>query len=384
MQRGLAQNVCAQLAGISPSMLCRIEKGERSLERRAHIDALAGVRQISTAELLGQPYEPPGRSHSIAQAQVEGIRSALMGAELGTSDFEPFRPVEQLDELVTSARLHLMRHGDVPAAAVGQGEYLTELHAHVAAADSDERRAAALRTLVVGCCTSATTAKWLGYPELGWIAATRARQAAGLLDDPALIGFAEIHVSYTLQPYAQALTNTARAIDNLAGAVGDDPLRMQVLGMLHLTAALDNAVADRTANVATHLAEVDDLAARTGDRTDLEMYFGPTNAAIWSMAIALEQGESRRAREAARSVSAGSIVGRSRKATYFQDLGRALAADGRPREAVHAMLQAERLNPVEIRNNVMGHQVVIDLLPQVSRSAGGIELRALAHRMGII
>lgn len=383
-QRGLAQNVCAQLAGMSASMLSRIESGDRSLERRVHIEALAGVLEISPAELLGQPYQLPGRAPSRAQASVEHIREALMGTELGEAgDLEPFRPLSELDRMVTQSRISLFRAGDVAAATIGQAEALVELHAH-AVADDDDERLGALRLLALACGTAATTCKWLGYTELGWIAAVRAREAATAADDPALAAYAEYEVSYMTHPYGLALVNAKRAIDRATGSAGDDPARMQMLGMLHLSAALSSAVTGRDDDVRVHLADATELAQRTGDQAAYEMYFGPTNAAIWQMAIAVEQQQGGRAREIARRLPVAAIPGRCRQATYYQDLGRALAQDGRPREAVHALLSAERLNAVEIRHNGLAHQAVLDLLPQVSRGAGGTELRALAQRMAII
>lgn len=384
LMRGLTQRVCAELAGMSASMLCRIETGERSLERRAHIEALAGVLEVSPAELLGQPYQLPGRSAARAQASVEHIREALMGTELGeVGNLEPFRPLPELERMVTQSRVHLFRLGDVAAATAGQAEALVELHAH-AAAGADAERVESLRLLALACGTAATTCKWLGYPELGWIAAIRAREAAAQAEDPALAAYAEYEVSYMTHPYGLALINARRAIDRAVGQVGGDPTAQQMLGMLHLSAALSAAVVGHGDDVRAHLVEVDDIAGRTGDQAGFEMYFGPTNAAIWKMAIAVEQQDGGRAREIARALPVSAIPGKCRQATYYQDLGRALAQDGRPREAVHALMSAERLNAVEIRNNSMAHQVVLDLLPQVNRATGSVELRALAHRMGII
>lgn len=380
--RGLSLRVCAELAGMSPSMLSQVETGKRALDRRSYIDGLAAALQISVAELLGEPYEPTDRQHSAAQARIEGIRAVLIGTELGErTDAEPWRPLDELARAVSEARVRLYRHGDVPAAAADQADVLTELHARVAAGD---QRDEALRLLVIACTTASTTAKWLGYPELGWIAATRARQAARMFGDPALIGLAEMRVAMSSRPYSLALTLGERAIDALADEVGEDTERMQVLGMLHLMIGLDCAVTDRQADARAHVDAAAELAGRTGDANAFELYFGPTNVSVWQVSIAVEQGDAGRARHLGRQVRVADLPGRCRQATYFQDLARALAQDGHPREAAHALVEAERRNPLEIRNNALARSLAMDLLPVLPRTSGGIEVRALAHRMGVI
>lgn len=381
--RGLSLRACAELAGVTAGWLSRVERGERAIDRRSHIEAIAAALQISTAELLGEPYTPGDRERLAAHARIEGIRAALIGTRIDNAcGIEPWRPLVELERLVTDERVRLYRYGDVPAAAVDQADVLAELHAWVAAGDEAQREEA-LRILTVACVTASTTAKWLGYSELGWIAAIRAREAATLTGDPTLIGLAEMRVAMSTRPYDLALSIGERAIDELTDAAGDDSDRLQVLGMLHLMVGMDCAVTGRHGDVRSHLLEAAELAERTGDQNAFELYFGPTNLGVWRVSIAVEQGEPGRAREFSRGVRASELPGRCRQATFYQDLGRALAQDGRPREAAQALLQAERLNPVEIRNNALARGLAMDLLPRLPRTAGGVEVRALAQRMGI-
>lgn len=53
--RGKSLRVVAELAGLSKSHLSRIERGERALERRSEIVALADVLQIAPSELTRLP-----------------------------------------------------------------------------------------------------------------------------------------------------------------------------------------------------------------------------------------------------------------------------------------------------------------------------------------
>lgn len=380
--RGLSLRVCADLAGISAGWLSRVERGERSLERRSHIEALAGALQVSASELLGQPYQTSDRDHSAAHAELEGVRRVLIGTDLGASDeLETWRPLDELERMAADARVALCRFGDVTTAAAGLTGMLGELHAHVAHGNRDR----ALRTLAFAGVTASTVVGWLGSPELSWMAAGRAREAARALGDPTMIGLAEWRAVGAARPYSIALSRVEAAAAELEDDVGQDAERMQVLGMLHLHASMDCAVVGRPDASREHFTAATELVDRaTGAPDPFELYFGPENLAVWRLSIAVELGESGQAREVARGLPAGSIGSRMRRATYYQDLGRALAVDGRWREAADALLTAERLSPAEIRVNALARGLAMDLLPRLPRTAGGIEVRALALRMGII
>ncbi|HEX5493857.1 MAG TPA: helix-turn-helix domain-containing protein [Mycobacteriales bacterium] len=380
--RGLSLRVCADLAGISAGWLSRVERGERSLERRSHIEALAAALQVSASELLGLPYQASDRDHSAAHAELEGVRRVLIGTDLGGDGaLETWRPLAELERMAADARVALCRFGDVTTAAAGLTGLLAELHAHVAHGDRDR----ALRALAFTGVTASTVVSWLGSPELSWMAAGRAREAARALGDPTMIGLAEWRAVGAARPYSIALSRVEAAASELEDTVGEDTERIQVLGMLHLHASMDSAVVGKPDTSRAHFAAATELAGRTVSGTDpFELYFGPENLAVWQLSIAVELGEPGRARAVARTLPAGAISSRMRRATYYQDLGRALAVDTRWREAAEALLTAERLSPAEIRVNALARGLAMDLLPRLPRAAGGIEIRALALRMGII
>ncbi|MFY9808967.1 MAG: helix-turn-helix transcriptional regulator, partial [Pseudonocardiaceae bacterium] len=79
--RGKSLRVVAELAGLSKSHLSRIERGERALERRSEIVALADVLQIAPSELTRLPIPAPGNGET--DAAIEAVRRALMGASHG-------------------------------------------------------------------------------------------------------------------------------------------------------------------------------------------------------------------------------------------------------------------------------------------------------------
>ncbi|MGH3989101.1 MAG: helix-turn-helix domain-containing protein, partial [Pseudonocardiaceae bacterium] len=56
--RDKSLRVAAELAGISESYLSRIERGERTLDRRSLLEALATALRVAPSDITGQPYPP--------------------------------------------------------------------------------------------------------------------------------------------------------------------------------------------------------------------------------------------------------------------------------------------------------------------------------------
>lgn len=73
--------VVAELAGISAGHLSRIENGERALDRRSLIVALADALQISPAELTSLPVPAPVNGST--DSAVDAVRVALLAAGTG-------------------------------------------------------------------------------------------------------------------------------------------------------------------------------------------------------------------------------------------------------------------------------------------------------------
>ncbi|HEY9388330.1 MAG TPA: helix-turn-helix transcriptional regulator [Mycobacteriales bacterium] len=379
--KGLTLEAVAGLAGISRSALWAYETGDRDLHRMNTIDALAEALSVSRAWLLGQPDSPDTAAGSAAYAHAERIRLALVRCELGTGTVEP-RPlalcVEQADRAHDT---HLA--GDVIGAARIVPDVLTDLHTW-ATTGTEEEQLAASRAFVIACAAACSTAKWLGFLDLSWTAAVLGRQAAARTDDPVHVGLADFYASHALAPYADALANTLAAVGRLQPHVGDNLSAMQVYGMLHQMAAFGAAVVGRTDDVAAHLGEAEDLARRTGDRTDFGLFFGPTNLGIWRVSIAVEQGEGGRAAEIARKIDIRPMPSAGRHANFYMDLGRGFAQEHRDEQALNAFLTAERFSPERTARNPLVRSATEQIINRATRSAVSSPLRAFAHRMGAL
>lgn len=382
--QGMSLDELATRAGLSKSFLSRAERGERRLDRRAHLDALADALGVSLFNLTGQPYHPTKARDAQAHGAVPAVRVALMDTAYGerpeVESVSGVRPLPLLEREVWRVE-RLCEESDYTAFGALLPDLLLELHA--AAADPDGTVRAAAAPLVTRACQSTFyLLKDLGYADLAWIAADRASEAAEASELPELIGLAQFLRSHALRAVgarSRALALADRAADALQPMADDGPAG-EVYGMLHLTSALSNAASGRQADAQQHLDEAAEVASRTGNGNSFGLHFGPTNVGIWRVAVAVEAGEGGKVGELARGVAVDTVPSRGRRAAFWSDVGRGLAREpGRQDEARAMIRRAEALAPLQVRANPYVRETVATLLNE----AGGRELRELARRMGV-
>ncbi len=272
----------------------------------------------------------------------------------------------------------------------GLAALLTELHVHSVSGNTETRRAA-LTVLVEACRVAMSTAKFVGQPTIAVLAARRGYDAAQRLDDPALIGFAAFIRSNALMRQgerdrvAQLLTASIETLAGLADPTSADPVIAEAYGMLHLSSAMNAARACHAAEARDHLAEAEAIARRTGERNTLRLHFGPTNTAVWSIAVgaALEEGPTAYDRAIAEPINVEALGSANRVATLHFDFARVLAqAEGsRDAEAIRHLDMADRIAPVLIRNDPLARSILTDLDRRARRRVW--ELDSLANRFGI-
>lgn len=133
----------------------------------------------------------------------------------------------------------------------------------------------------------------LGYLDLASLIVTRHAYAATRSGDPL-----EVAVGDTMRAHEMISAGEFRAAESLMDAslsrietdVQDDqPATVAVYGYLHLEAALAAARRGDQASTDARLSEAQLAATRIGtDRDDYRLAFGPTNVAIWSVALPVE------------------------------------------------------------------------------------------------
>ncbi|MGH3777295.1 MAG: helix-turn-helix domain-containing protein [Pseudonocardiaceae bacterium] len=370
--RRKSQRVVAGLAGISASHLSRIENGERALDRRSLIVALANALQVSPAELTALPVPAPANGHS--DAAVGALRLALMAV----GRHRPGGRVVGHEEL--RARADVVEGLDYQCRGVELPGLIADLHSSLAAG----RDVAELLELAV--MTHAQTVRgWLlvvGAPlDLRWQAAMLARQAAETLDDPIWLGVTAW--AAVIEMVTSGAFDLAQAELDSVTVPTDTSEGLQLDGMLALSAALVAAADNRAGDMQAPLEHAIQVAQRTGQGNAFRMGFGPVNVGLWRMAGALEAGDPDTAVQVAEGLRPQEHPSRERRATYWMDYGRALARVHRRDDAVMALRRAEELFPMRVLRNPFARDTIAELLARSRRDAVGQELRGMAYRAGL-
>lgn len=388
-RRGASLEVAAGLARMSKQYLSMLERGERGFHRRGLLVDLAEALGCSVADLTGQPYPPVGRQSSDTAAAVAEISTALHDTTLDDVPDIAARPLSELTSAAALANAHVddARHGIAGRDLAG---LLIELQVCAAIGGSEERRTA-LVALTEACMAAYGLAKRTGQIELAGIAAQRGLDAARLTERPDLVGLLAMSRTIVLlglgaRRRAASVCGTAlREISASRGPTSTDTTVAEACGMLHLTTALIAARDGRTEEVATHVAEARSLAAHTGERNHMRYHFGPTNVAAWELSLAVESdtGPDAAERVAAAPIDLSVFGSRSRPAYVHFDLARAWAqAEGpRDQEALRALDAADRLDPVQLRNDPIARDLVLTLDRRAKRRVW--ELDSLRNRFGI-
>ncbi|MEU8217717.1 helix-turn-helix transcriptional regulator [Micromonospora taraxaci] len=372
---GMTQAVLAGLAGVTQSYVSQVESGRKTIDRRLTLVALAAALQITVADLLGQGTESGDPARESAAECVPAIWSALIEIEDGER-----RPSTYTAERLTAeiARAEQLRTScNYPAMA----RLLPGLLIEAAAVGGT--------VLVQVAYQAATCLRNLGYRHLALNAARLSGTVAEHAEDPAWIAASRFAYAQSLPIESAPVAARAadRSVAELQADASDERVR-QMLGQLHLSAALTSAVSGRLDVTRDHLTEAAREAATLGDPVDGAGFngcgFGPTNVGLWEMSIAAEQGESGRVIELSKTIQPQVLAASIRQQSYWLDLGRALADGGRRDvEALAAFVQAERAAPVPFAINPLARDAVVTLAQRAQRRAIPDDLRLLAGRIGI-
>ncbi|GII87031.1 transcriptional regulator [Sphaerisporangium siamense] len=375
-------------AGVSKSFLSMVERGERALDRRSHIAAIARALQVSEADLVGGPHLSHDPVQSGPYAYVPALRVALETNSLTSAATDHARPLPDLLEDVAKVDA-LTAASDYLAIGRMLPGIIDELHVHIAAPADEQQMRRALEALIEACRFAVTPLKELGHPDLAHLAAVRAAEAGVVLGDPVQQGKADFLRVQTM-PREGSWDRTLRAAEQAADRMQPhlaEPGAVPVCGMLTLTAALAAASVHNNAGAAHWLREAADLAKRVSDdMTANWAAFSTTNVGIWNVAIAVERGEVGGAvLDLAGRVREDKALARpSRYVSMMADVGRGLAREKTSRhQAIGWLRRAETAAPQRVRNSPLIRETVAVLLNQQLLAAGGRELRGMAARMGL-
>src|SRR5690349_16298025 len=98
--RGMTQTELAGLCGVSTSFVSMVEQGQRLLDRRSHIAAMAAALRVSETDLVGGPHLSEDRVQSDPHMAIPPLRVALQTNSLTRPAVDRARPVSELHQLV--------------------------------------------------------------------------------------------------------------------------------------------------------------------------------------------------------------------------------------------------------------------------------------------
>src|SRR5579875_3424162 len=183
--RGMTQVELAGLAGVSPSYVSMVEHGERMLDRRSYIAALASALKVSETDLVGGPHLSADRVQSDPHMGIPPLRVALQTNSLTDTATEQARPLEELTAELLGTIVPLRRDA-CDYVRVGQllPPLIDELYVHIAQPEDERGQRLALETLIEACVCATAMCWGLDYFDLAQLAALRAQEAANVLGDP--------------------------------------------------------------------------------------------------------------------------------------------------------------------------------------------------------
>ncbi len=328
----------------------------------------------SVSDLIDKPFPVFAKG----SPDVTGLREALMENALDDPAAPVTRPLDALaaEEMREAEMAWRGRdHGRELAVLPG---LLAQLHAHAA---GGPQRVRALDMLTRASVQASGLMKELGQIDLAWIAADRARQAADAHGSATAHGMAAwaLALARPVAGRSRALMAAGDAAAEMEqGLEGAGVLAAQVYGMLRLTAALASHLGGDPGKSQDEMAEGLRVARVIGEQPSRWEAFGPANAGLWGVTLAVEAGDAGRALEAAGEVNPADLISGGRKAALCLERARALAMLGRTWEAVAELTAGERVCPLRIRCDSLARDLVSSILERSRREAGGRELRGLA------
>jgi transcriptional regulator with XRE-family HTH domain len=372
---GMTQAALAGLAGVSQSYISQVEADRKSVERRATLVDIASALQVTVADLLGQPGDPTDPMRAGVSASIPSIRAAIIEIEEGERR-SPSRDADELHAVVEQVD-GFRAVSDYGAMSPILADFLLDAAGHGGL------------PLVRAAYEASLCLRNLGYRDLALDAARISVRAAREFADPAWLGVARFaHVLALPIETASTMSRIAEAaVAELQRDASNVSVR-QMLGQMHLTAAMACAVDGRPDDAGAHIAAARAEAASLGDPEDGYGFnlcsFGPTNLALWQMTVDIELGEFGKVLEVGRKTSPDPLRMANRHQTYWMATGRALAHSGRTdREALIAFLRAERAAPLAFRLNPMVQDAVVAMVRRAQRKSISEDLRVLANRLGV-
>jgi hypothetical protein len=207
----------------------------------------------------------------------------------------------------------------------------------------------------------------LGDQGLAYLAADRSMRAAQTSGDPVTVAASARIITHTLMSGGHLETAVTTASSHAARLDRDIPAHtpesLSVYGSLLLRGAIAAAQHDNRRAAYELLGEADDAGERLGFEGNLRWTaFGPANAKIHRVNIAVTLGDAGTAVDVARAIDPGTVTVTERKASLLVDTARAFLQWGKHEKAYLALRAADETAHEEVSGRPSVHRVIRELL----------------------
>jgi len=383
-RRGISQQVLADRVGKSRGAIAKYENGERPVDSRRLLHALAQALGVNVGDLTGHEQDRLDPSASRFHSAVPEIETVLWTQGNITDTRPPWSFAELAALAVEVTRL---RHAcDYVTLGPMLAPMLADSFRHVR--DTDSETAWDIHSVITYGIASALRAR--GYESLAWTAAQESERAAQKIDGTAAraaTAYIQSQILFTrpgaLPAALDLAERTASQLSSTVRTVGD----IETCGMLHLQASFVTAALGGTPD--SHLEFAAEHAGRLsqaqpGSSAARNVTFGPANVALWRMSAAMESHEPGQVLTLAPELSPDDLPGEGRRAQYFVEIGRAQAMQRNYREALYALLRAEHTAPQHIRTMTPVRELVGHMMRSAKRDLVTGDLGKLAQRIGVV
>ncbi|MFE9786146.1 helix-turn-helix domain-containing protein [Nocardia salmonicida] len=386
-RRGISQQVLADRMGVSRGAVAKYENGERPIDSRRTLLALAAALGVTIGDLTGHDRDKLDPATAGFHAAVSTLETVLWSRG-NITDTAPPRSLNEL-AVLTQTATKLRNDCDYSTLGPMLAPMLTDAYRHVHDADasSSDRAWDVLATTTYGVA-SALRAR--GYQALAWTAAQESERAAAHVGGAAPVAAAAFAQGQILlsRPGAlpAALATTTETADKVAAdvrSVGD----VETLGMLRLQSSI--VAATMGSDPEPYLIEAADQAGRLADAspstsTAGNESFGLANVALWRMSAAMERREPGQVLTLAPTLAPADLPNEGRRAQYFVEIGRAHAMQKNYQDSLYALLRAEHAAPQHVRTMSPVRELVGHMMRTARRDLTTGDLGRLAQRVGVV
>ncbi|MFD4403129.1 helix-turn-helix domain-containing protein [Nocardia sp. NPDC058499] len=381
-RRGISQQILADRAGLSRSVVAKYEAGIRPVDSRRTLLALAGALGCTLGDLTGGDDRIDPAISAFHRA-VPDIETALW-TQGNITDTRAPRTLDQLVPAVDHASA--LRHaGDYAALGPLLPELLTDAYRL-----ADAGSAQAWDLLAAATYGAASALRQRGHGALAWTAVQESERAARHADSLAPVAAAQFLKSQILAARPGALTAALATVSDVAERLTPEARtrgELETVGMARLQVGFVETLAG--GNARPHLEEAAEIATRLPDAPDghstaRNRTFGPANVALWKMSSAVEQRDPAEVLRIAEHLDPAGLPNKVRHAQFFVELGRAYAMKRDHLSALHALLRGEHAAPQQVRGLAPVRELVGAMLREARRDLTTGELGRLAQRVGVV